>query len=391
MVITMEPSNRFSQHIEENAITRRKKYLEKQGVHIFDASASNPTKCNLIPSDIVFSYFFTDQIKKYSPDPQGLFEVRDALGNFYNAKPEDFFLTASTSEAYSWIFKLLGKPNDTFLIPKPGYPLFDFLAEQELVKLAPYNLEYVHPHGWQIDLYSLEEAVEQYKPKGIIVINPNNPTGSYILQKEYNFLIKICKEHDTSIIADEVFYPFSFNEKANYISFMQCNEIPVFTLNGLSKMLCLPQVKLGWIHVSEQVNSKIRSHLEIIADTFLSPNIFAMTALPKLLLYAKQWISYVQDRIIKNYKQACTFFAYNSPIRVRTAQGGWSVMLELPRFYSDEKLILDLLEQYHLYIQPGFFFDTKEDGIVVPSLILEPDQFTKCLNIINSYIIKETK
>lgn len=383
----MECSKRFTRYIEENEITRKKKDLERQGIKILDASASNPTLCNLIPHDAIFSYFINEKIKQYSPDPQGLSEARSALANFYGTKPENFFLTASTSEAYSWIFKLLGNPGDTFLIPKPGYPLFDFLAEQELVNLVPYYIEYIHPLGWQIDLHSMEEAVKQHKPKGIIVINPNNPTGSYISHSEYEFLITLCKNNDICIIADEVFYPFLLQEQTDCISFMQCHEIPVFTLNGLSKMLCLPQVKQGWIHVSDYVNSSVRSYLEIIADTFLSSNVFTMTALPKLIAYSKEWVPYVKMRIVQNYKQAHSLFNNNSPIRVRTAHGGWSVMLEVPRFFSDEKLILHLLDNYHLYVQPGYFFDTKESGIIVPSLIVEQEQFTEYMHTINNCIV----
>lgn len=380
----MKLSKRFTIALEENAIALKKKELASQGIIIFDASSSNPTKCNLIPYDSVFSCFCNEAIKTYTPDPQGLYNARAALAHYYDSKPENFFLTASTSEAYSWIFKLLGNHGDTFLIPKPGYPLFDFLAEQECVKLAPYYLEYIHPEGWHIDLEALENAIRTHSPKGIIVINPNNPTGSYISNDEYETLIRLCKQYDLSVIADEVFYPFTLNIDEKHVSFIHCNDIPVFTLNGLSKLLCLPQVKQGWIHVSNMVSSEARSHLELIADTFLSANIFTMTALPELLQHAAQWQTIVQNRIIQNYQTAHSFFQETSPIRVRTAQGGWSVMLEVPRYVTDEQLILDLLTTYHMYLQPGYFFDTKEAGIVVPSLILEPEAFKKCMALLRT-------
>lgn len=380
----MKLSNRFTISLEENAITRKKKELALKGISIFDASSSNPSKCNLIPNDSVFTCFFNESIKMYSPDPQGLYSAREALAQYYDSKPENFFLTASTSEAYSWLFKLLGNPGDTFLIPKPGYPLFDYLAEQECVKLAPYYLEYIHPGGWYIDLDALESTIRTHDPKGIIVINPNNPTGSYISNYEYEKLISLCEQYDLCIIADEVFYPFSLNTETKHVSFVHCNDIPVFTLNGFSKLLCLPQVKQGWIHVSNMVSSAARNHLELIADTFLSANIFTMSALPELLRLSESWLTVVKTRIRENYITAHLFFQETTPIRVRTAQGGWSVMLEVPRYETDEQLILDLLTTYHMYLQPGYFFDTKEAGIVVPSLILEPEAFTKCLTILET-------
>ena len=380
----MRLSERFTMALEENAIALKKKELVLKGITIFDASSSNPTHCNLIPDDHIFACFYNEAIKTYTPDPQGLYSARAALAQYYNSKPENFFLTASTSEAYSWIFKLLGNPGDTFLIPKPGYPLFDFLAEQECVKLEPYYLEYIHPEGWHIELDALENTIRTHSPKGIIIINPNNPTGSYISSYEYETLIRLCKQYDLSLIADEVFYPFSVDTTTKHISFIQCNDIPVLTVNGLSKLLCLPQVKQGWIHVSDMVSSEARRFLELIADTFLSANIFTMTALPELLHHSEQWLTTVRTRVIQNYQTAHSFFQETSPIRIRTVQGGWSVMIELPRYVSDEQIILDFLNTYHMYIQPGYFFDTKEAGIVVPSLILEPENFKNCMTILQT-------
>ncbi len=382
----MKCSNRLEYSKNLNSIAKTVGELTAQGKRLFNASSSNPLSCGMTPDKSVYSNFFSDGIMSYDPLPKGMLLAREALADYYGSCADKFYLTASTSEAYSWLFKLLGDPGDCFLVPKPGYPLFDFLAKQELVEILPYQLEYAHPSGWFIDIDNLVTLLKSHKPKAIILINPNNPTGSYVRRDEYNAIISLCREHDMCIIADEVFFPHRLTQEEDHISFMHCEEVPTFTLNGLSKLLCMPQVKLGWIHLSGINDPRVEDSLELIADTFLSANIFAMSALPALLQHAPIWIDTVRSRISGNYEYALKALDETTVFRPRTSEGGWSLMLEVPRFLPDDEFIIHLLKEQSMYVQPGYFFDCKDSGIIVPSLILPSSDFRRCISSVQEAI-----
>jgi hypothetical protein len=324
---------------------------------------------------------------RYEPDPQGLLRAREALALTYKAvpgsghpAPEDLFLCASTSEAYAWLFKLLCDPGDAVLVPKPGYPLFDYLAGLEAVEGRPYRLEYAHPAGWRIDLDSVEAALAAGRAKALVLINPNNPTGSYVRVDERKALAALCAEYGCAIIADEVFFGFPVEEEAagndGSSSFVGEEGVLTFVLDGLSKRLGLPQMKLGWIAASgpEKELSEAKGRLEIIADSYLSAGTPIQNALPKLLETSEHFARRCCDRLGANIAALRSTLEYpGSPHRVLRCRGGWTAIVESPRLFSEEELASILLREEGLWSLPGYFFDMEREAFFTVGLILQPE------------------
>jgi hypothetical protein len=302
---------------------------------------------------------------------------------------EEYFLSASTSEAYSWLFKLLCNPGDTVLVPKPGYPLFDYLAGLEAVKAEPYQLEYHHPGPWRIDLDQLREKALSTKAKALVLIHPNNPTGSYIAQNEREALLEICEQTGMAIIADEVFLPYCLEVLGQPKSFSGEGRCLVFTLDGLSKLVGLPQFKLGWLRLTgpAALVAEAGERLEIIADTYLSVGAPVMNALPALLQKADSFIQKLRLRLGANLAGAREVLGFgDSPYRVLRCDGGWTALIEYPRILTDEELALGLLREAGVYVHPGFFYDTGRDGYLAISLILEQELFSEGLGKLRTYL-----
>jgi len=375
-----------------NALAEARALRLLKGLPIRDLSLSNPTMAGLARQDSLFDLVHQAN-REYHPDPRGLRASREALaahmaGLGRNLHPDRLFFCASTSEAYSWLFKLLCDPGDTVLIPRPGYPLFEHLARLELVEPLPYRLEYAHPSGWHVDIDGLRSLLASpagHRAKALIVINPNNPTGSYIRPLEREEILKLCARHSLALIADEVFFDFPIeddpegNGAAGLLrhSFAGESGVLTFVLDGLSKRLGTPQMKLGWIAVSGPVEETSRacSRLELIADTFLSAGTPIMNALPRLLFSEADFLATMRTRIRSTYaKYRQILESEHSPHRVMTTQGGWTALVESPSLMTEDEIALHLLENTGISVQPGYFFDIERGVHFAFSLILPPEE-----------------
>ncbi len=406
-------SSRLSWPAPPNALSRERAELVSKGRRILDLAESNPTRVGLEslrpemaqgsaarPESVPWplGLFLDEASLRYEPDPRGLIRSREALaarlaveaaaapaGDGAPASrpaspgPEDIFLCASTSEAYGWLFKLLCDPGDAVLVPKPGYPLFDYLAGLESVEARPYRLEYAHPAGWSIDLDSLGRAIDRGRAKAIVLINPNNPTGSYVRAEERREILRLCAREGIAIISDEVFYGFPV-EGGDRSSFAGEGSVLTFALDGLSKRLGLPQMKLGWIAASgpRAPLDEAKGRLEIIADAYLSAGAPIMNALPRLLEYSDAFADALRRRLSDNLDALrCVLEGPDSPHRVLRCQGGWTAIVESPRLASEEELALGMLREEGLWTLPGFFFDMEREAYFTMSLIQKPEVFAE--------------
>jgi alanine-synthesizing transaminase len=359
--------------------------MRAKGMPILDFSESNPTRVGF--GSLSLDGLLDSANLRYEPDPRGLLRTREVLAIDYasrhgslSPRPDDLFLCASTSEAYGWLFKLLCDSGDAVLVPKPGYPLFDYLAGLEAVAARPYRLDYVHPLGWRIDLDSVREGLEAGRARVIILINPNNPTGSYIRNDERKALVELCASHGCALIADEVFFGFPVEggvvEGGAASSFVGEDEVLCFVLDGLSKRLGLPQMKLGWIAASGPSPSleEAKGRLEILADAYLSAGTPIMNALPSLLAESEVFAQPCRERLIANISLLRGILeGPRSPHRVLRCEGGWTAIVESPRLLSEEELAMGLLREEGLWSHPGYFFDMESEAFFTVGLILPPE------------------
>ncbi len=386
----MRFASRLSWPVPDNSLAALRSWRQSRGLPVLDFSESNPTLVGFFPSRL--DLLSDPDNASYEPDPKGSRRAREALAGDYAARLgrpspriEDLFLCASTSEAYGWLFKLLCDPGEAILVPKPGYPLFDYLAGLEAVEARPYRLDYAHPRGWSIDIDSVRKAVEGGRAKAIVIINPNNPTGSYIRRKEREALIDLCRSQGCAIIADEVFYEFpaeiaAEGEAAATASFIGEDRVLTFVLDGLSKRLGMPQAKLGWIAASgpEPELAEARGRLEIIADSYLSAGTPIMNALPDLLARAEDFARPCRERLAANLARLRGILeGPNSPHRVLRCEGGWTAIVESPRFLAEEDLALGLLREKGLWSHPGYFFDMEKEAYFTVGLILPPERLER--------------
>ncbi len=374
-------SSRLSWPAPDNALSALRTELLAKGRTILDFSESNPTRVALpVPG---LARLLDPANSLYKPDPRGLGRAREALAQAYVTSygsrapgTEELFLCASTSEAYGWLFKLLCDPGDAVLVPKPGYPLFDYLAGLEAVEARPYRLDYSQGHGWEMDLDSLRHSLEEGRARALVLINPNNPTGSYVRAGERRRLVSICAEFGCAIIADEVFFDFQV-EAGERSSFIGEEGVLCFVLDGLSKKLGLPQAKLGWIALSGPMpeRAEAAARLEIIADAYLSAGTPIMNALPSLLAEAPAFAEACRGRLVANLAALRSILeGPSSPHRVLRCEGGWTAIVESPRFAGEEELALGLLGEKGLWSHPGYFFDMDRGAYFTAGLILEGER-----------------
>ena len=384
----MRFSGRVTGARDENPIALAVRDLRAAGVDILNLSDSNPTAHGLWPGGLVEALSDAG-VHRYDPVPRGLPATREALAQKFGGSPGGYFLTASTSEAYSWLFKLLCDPGDTVLVPRPGYPLFDHLAGLEAVRAEPYRLEYAHPEGWSIDVDNVRSVAERTGARAIVVINPNNPTGSFLSQREQTSIVSLCAELGMALIADEVFFPYAIEARPDRCRIGGQDGCLTFALDGFSKLLGLPQLKLGWIRVSgpAELVAEAEARLEVIADTFLSAGTPAMLAAPALLGQSDAFVASVNARLRHNLAAARSMFeGAGSPFRILRCEGAWTALLEYPRYDTEEATVLGLLRDQHIAVQPGYFFDMERDGYLALSLILEPDRFVDGIRRVRHFI-----
>ncbi len=374
-------SSRFKWNLATNQLARLLDEKKRNHETILDLTEANPTRAGFdFPTAEILSALTQTQAMSYEPNPRGLLITRQAIADYYqesgrSVEPENIFLTASTSEAYSWLFKLLTDQGDEILVPQPSYPLFDFLASLEGVRLIPYDLNYFHEFGWRIDFDALEKNLTP-RTRAIIIVNPNNPTGSYLQQKEFRTLEALCLKNDLALIVDEVFTDYALLADSGRCTNFTSASALTFVLNGFSKLLALPQMKLGWIviHGAEHLRREAESRLELIADTFLSVNTPVQLAAPLWLRQRQQ----IQTQILARVQTNLAFLAQatqDSPIRLLKVEGGWSAILEVPKICSEEELILQLLAEDNVLVQPGYFFDFQTEAFIVLSLLPQPEIF----------------
>jgi aspartate/methionine/tyrosine aminotransferase len=282
-------------------------------------------------------------------------------------------LSASSSEAYSWLFKLLCDPGDAVLVPQPSYPLFEHLTRLEAVRAIPYHLRY--QGRWEIDFESVIDA-----PPGVralLLVSPNNPTGSFVTKAEAHRLGEICRARGWAVVADEVFADYAIDAIDPRTECVMDLDVLSFTLGGASKSLGLPQVKLGWMIVGGAVGERSRAlaALEVIADAFLSVGTPVQGAARSLLARGGAIRDQIRDRVVRNLARARARAVDYPSCTLLPVEGGWSLVVRVPAFRSEEALALELLERERVLVHPGYFFDFPHEAYIVVSLIPSPDEF----------------
>jgi aspartate/methionine/tyrosine aminotransferase len=374
-------SHRTNWRLTPNALTNAIEEARASGQVILDLTISNPTEAGIRPdAEIVLTALANPEAMHYDPQPRGLLEARRAVCRYYREShevfdlgPERLLLTTSTSEAYSYVFRLLCNPGDEVLVPKPSYPLFEFLADLADVKLVPYPLLY--DHGWQVDLDSLYKAATA-QSRAVILVHPNNPTGSYVSAAETLALNSFCGDHGLALIVDEVFLDYA-HDGTPRPSFLTNADALTFTLSGVSKISALPQMKLAWVATSgpKEMVGEAGARLEIIADTFLSMNAPVQLAAPVLLDQRKQIQPILLDRLRANLAELDRQLAGHPSCARLLVEGGWYVVLRVPVLGTDEDLAVRLLRTASVSVHPGHFYDFPNEGHLVLSLITEPSAF----------------
>jgi len=411
--------------LEPNALSRAAAQRRRQGLPLLDLSESNPTCCGFeYDCETILGALAKPQALLYQPEARGLLVAREAVACYYaergaNLDPGQIFLTASTSEAYSYLFRLLADPGDAVLVPRPSYPLFDFLAGLNDLEIIPYPLMY--DGGWRMDLNELTSRLEHADrtcrpPRALIVVHPNNPTGSFVLPSEHDAMVELCRRHDLALIADEVFADYALPSNRLHAentapgagnldaagrpsSHAGLGEVLTFTLSGLSKVAALPQMKLAWIAVSGPADARSRSleRLEIIADTYLSVSTPVAAALPELLETRRA----IRPQIITRLKENLTELddQLNSCARVTRleVEGGWYAVLRLlsapvpdgrldarspddpSRQYTDDDFAAALALEEGVLVHPGHFYEFTSDDHLVLSLIIRRQVFAEGL------------
>jgi alanine-synthesizing transaminase len=363
-----------------NAFSRALSRRRASGASWLDLTASNPTEAGLsYAAGHILSSLSSPASLRYQPEAFGLPVAREAVARYYAelphpvvADPARILITTSTSEAYSFCLRLLCDPGDEILVPRPSYPLFELLAGIQDVALVHYPLFY--DHGWHMDLAALRGAVTP-RTRAIVVVHPNNPTGSSISASEREALNDLCSRHDLALLADEVF--LDYPHAAPLASFAANDPALTFTLSGLSKIAGLPQMKVAWMVASGPRPSldPALARLEVIADTYLSPNAPLQWALPRLLESRHSFQASLMDRLRRNLAALDRFLAGQALASRLAIEAGWYAVLRVPALGSDEDLAVRLIEREGVVVHPGHFFDFPQDGYLVVSLMTPPEDF----------------
>ena len=346
-----------------------------------DLTSANPTRAGLrYPEAEILAALASPAALDYQPDPRGLPGARAAISAYYASRgesvdPEDLLLTASSSESYALLFKLLADPGDEILIPAPSYPLFDVLAALESVRLVRYPLVHSPEAGWRIQREALEAALSP-RTRAIAVVHPNNPTGSYLRRDEKGWLEALCASRGLPLIADEVFLDYG-RDAAGQTSFATAQGALAFALSGLSKLVGLPQLKLGWIALAgpAQARRRARERLEFIADAYLSVGAPVQHAAPALLGLRSAVQREIRQRVEANEARLRELCAAAAGVRPLEREGGWYAVIELSEAVDEEAFCIRLLEQHGVLVHPGYFFDFERQGVLVVSLLAEPEAF----------------
>ena len=394
-------SDRTNWKLAQNRFTQALELARAGGAKILDLTASNPTRVGLeYDSRAILAALGSARALDYDPQAKGLVHAREAVAGYYrersgrgerdvasNVSTDAIVLTTSTSEGYSYVFRLLCNAGDELLVPKPSYPLFEFLADLQDVKLVPYPL--IYDHGWQMDFPSMEKAVTG-RTRGVVVVHPNNPTGSYVQAGEVELLNSFCRAHGLAVIVDEVFLdyrvdvgtaapgcPVERSPTAFCASFAGNRDVLTFTLSGLSKISALPQMKVAWVVTSgpEEEAGAAMARLEVIADTYLSMNAPIQWAVPVLLEQRQNIQRQLLERVQRNLDKLDRQLARQRSCQRLSVEGGWYAVLRVPVTRSDEELAIQLVQEKAVLVHPGHFYDFPSDGYLVLSLITAEGEF----------------
>lgn len=370
-------SSRFKWDLRPNPLSVLLESKRTAGVPIFDLTESNPTRAGFEYPPAIMDSLADAAAFRYEPSPRGLLPARQAISEYYAARGMEvpssrILLTASTSEAYAYLFKLLTDPGDEVLTPRPSYPLFEFLTAMESVEARQYSLRY--DGAWHIDFESLENSITS-RTRAIVVVNPNNPTGSFLKPDEADRLDALAASHGIAILSDEVFSDYAF---APVLALPENRQALTFSMSGLSKLAGLPQMKLGWIVARGPGHEIALERLELIADTYLSVGTPVQAALPKLLAPASEVRTQIQERTRQNLNWLRAKL-HESAAQVLTVEGGWSAVLQVPRIRTEEGWAIELLAEQNVLVQPGFFFDFETEAFLVVSLLTRGDLFQEGL------------
>ncbi|MCU1297235.1 MAG: aminotransferase [Acidobacteriaceae bacterium] len=382
-------SKRTEWRLATNHFTEAQRELLARGREVLDLTISNPTRAGLVYNNqAILNSLNHPEVLDYDPQPKGLPSARCAVAAYYRWReansgpdpeidPESIVLTTSTSEGYSFVFRLLCDFEDEILVPKPSYPLFDFLADLNDVKLVPYPLLY--DHGWQIDFSSLAKAVTP-RTRGIVLVHPNNPTGSFVSEAERQQLNELCREHGLALIVDEVFLDYA-HEGSGRKTFAVNQDALTFTLSGLSKISGLPQMKVAWVVISgpqAEVSAAV-GRMEIIADTYLSMNAPIQLATPVLLAERENIQTQLLDQVRRNLAELDRQLSRQKTCQRLQVEGGWYAVLRVPAVQSDEELAIEILRKTEVLVHPGHFYDFTSDGYLVLSLITLLEDFREAM------------
>ncbi len=372
-------SSRFQWDFAPNRVTRVLSERRRAGARILDLTESNPTHAGLAYPAEMRAAFADSRLWQYDPSPAGMPAAREAVAAYYTRRgvevdPGRILLTASTSEGYAYLFKLLCDAGEAVLAPRPSYPLFEFLARMESIEIRTYPLAW--HGGWTIDLDALAAALTP-QTRAVVLVNPNNPTGSFVKRGELRELVRLAAERNLALISDEVFSDYPFAADSERVSTLaDVEEGLAFCMSGLSKVAGLPQMKLGWIVAAggEARRRAAWERLEWIADTYLSVGAPVQCAAAALLESGEAVQRQIRERTAANLALAREVVE-GSAAGILSVEGGWYITLRVPRVRSEEDWVVDLLQNEDVLVQPGFFYDFDSEAYLVVSLLTAPGIF----------------
>jgi alanine-synthesizing transaminase len=382
----MRFSKRTEWDTEESALAQAHRERVQAGLRIADLTASNPTRCRFVFDARLLEPLTDLRALEYDPQPLGILRAREAVCGYYAdhgvaVSPDRVVLTTSTSEAYSFLFKLLCDPGEEIVVPQPGYPLFDFLAvlDDVRIKVAPL----VYDHGWQIEPEGFRRAITP-ETRALVLVHPNNPTGHFTKAWEAEELAAICRERRIALIVDEVFLDYGF-DGAKAASFAAGLEgVDVYVVSGLSKIAGLPQMKAAWVVVTGPKAKAAMDRLEVVADTFLSMNAPVQGAIPAWVAGRDEIQRQIRERVATNLAELDRELGAESAVRRLEVEGGWYAVLRIPALQPDERTVLELLNR-GVWVQPGYFFGMEESGWLVVSLLGPIEEFSTGLKQLVNY------
>jgi len=377
-------SSRLPRQLSANTFTAAIAAMRAQGITLRDLTVTNPTRVGLAGSPATLAVLSDSAGLMYDPAPFGMASAREAVASDVSSggvtiDASRIVLTASTSEAYSLLFKLLCDPGDSVLTPEPSYPLFELLTRLDSVVSAPYQLEH---HGvWSIDRASVTAAAATARARAILVVSPNNPTGSMLRSADREWLVAFAREHDLALISDEVFSGYPIEPRADASSLLGEDRVLTFTLGGLSKSAGLPQVKLGWIVVSGPAGEvdEAMQRLEVICDTYLSVSTPVQVAAASLIENGRKIRGQILERLQTNYRTLTIACARHPAVRLLSVEGGWCAVVRVPSMIGEEELALRILRDAQVIVHPGYFFDIHQGAHLVVSLLPEPELFAAAI------------